>query len=119
MIDSQLTDVADDHDYRTGVRSEGVIFSIRSFAYKSTQGVGGLIAGFGLEIINFPDKAEVGNLTSDTVMGLLFMCGPLYLIISALGILFMRFYSIDRKRHAELLTELEKRRAAVSAQTGN
>ena len=119
VIDSQLTDVADDHDYRTGVRSEGVIFSIRSFAYKSTQGVGGLIAGFGLEIINFPDKAEVGNLTSDTVMGLLFMCGPLYLIISALGILFMRFYSIDRKRHAELLTELEKRRAAVSAQTGN
>jgi GPH family glycoside/pentoside/hexuronide:cation symporter len=96
-----------------------VIFSIRSFAFKSTQGVGGLIAGFGLEIINFPDKAEVGNLTSDTVMGLLFMCGPLYLIISALGILFMRFYSIDRKRHAELLTELEKRRAAVSAQTGN
>lgn len=116
VIDSQLTDVADDHEYRTGVRSEGVVFSVRSFAYKSTQGVGGLLAGFGLEIINFPDNAEAGNLTADTLMGLLFMCGPLYLVISAIGIFFMSYYSIDRKRHAEILTELEGRRAAVSNQ---
>lgn len=116
VIDSQLSDVADDHEYRTGMRSEGVVFSIRSFAYKSTQGVGGLLAGIGLEIINFPDNAEAGNLTADTVMGLLFMCGPLYLVISAIGIFFMSYYSIDRKRHAEILTELEGRRAAVSNQ---
>jgi Na+/melibiose symporter-like transporter len=116
VIDSQLSDVADDHEYRTGIRSEGVVFSIRSFAYKSTQGVGGLLAGVGLEIINFPDNAEAGNLTADTVMGLLFMCGPLYLIISAIGIFFMSYYSIDRKRHSEILTELEGRRAAVSNQ---
>ena len=114
VIDSQLTDVADDHEYRTGVRSEGVVFSIRSFAYKSTLGVGGLLAGFGLEIINFPDNAEAGSLTADTLMGLLFMCGPLYLIISAIGIFFMSYYSIDRKRHTEILTELEGRRAVVS-----
>ena len=114
VMDSQLTDVTDDHEYRTGVRSEGVVFSIRSFAYKSTQGVGGLLAGFGLEIINFPDNAEAGSLTADTLMGLLFMCGPLYLVISVIGIFFMSYYSIDRKRHTEILTELEGRRAAVS-----
>lgn len=26
VIDSQLSDVADDHEYRTGIRSEGVVF---------------------------------------------------------------------------------------------
>ncbi len=116
VIDSQLSDIADDHEYRTGARSEGVVFSVRSFCYKATGGVGGLLAGFGLEIINFPDNAEVGNLAPDTLMGLLFMCGPLYLVVSGLGIFCMYFYALDRKRHAQLLTELKERRVAVSNQ---
>ena len=41
IIDSQLADVADEHELRTGERSEGVIFSVRSFGIKTTQGVGG------------------------------------------------------------------------------
>ena len=54
IIDSQLVDVADQHELNTGERSEGVIFSVRSFGIKATSGVGGLLGGFGLEFIGFP-----------------------------------------------------------------
>ena len=52
VIDSQLVDVADEYEFNTGRRAEGVVFSIRAFAIKATSGIGGLIGGFGLEIIN-------------------------------------------------------------------
>ena len=110
IIDSQLADVADEHEYQTGARNEGVIFSVRSFGIKATQGVGAVLAGFGLEYIGFPENAEVGSLAPETINGLLFLNGPLYLGIYLLALLFMTLYRIDEKRHAEILKELEARR---------
>ena len=110
VVDSQLVDVADEHEYHTGSRSEGIIFAVRSFAIKSTSGIGGFIAGFGLEYIGFPENAEVGNLEPETIHGLLFLNGPLYLLIYMVAIGFMTFYRIDKNRHGEILAELETRR---------
>ena len=110
IIDSQLVDVADVHEYQTGSRAEGVVFSVRSFAVKATSGIGGLFAGFGLEFIGFPDNAEVGNLSAETINGLLIMNGPLYLGLYLFAIFLMSFYKLDKERHAEILSELEKRR---------
>lgn len=114
IIDSQLVDVADVHEYQTGSRAEGVVFSVRSFAIKATSGIGGLLAGFGLEFIGFPENAEVGNLSEETITGLLFLNGPLYLGLYLLAIVFMSFYKIDKERHAEILSELETRRDAAA-----
>ena len=75
-----------------------------------TQGLGGLIAGFGLEWIDFPEQASAENLTPEMINGLLFMMGPLYYIIVYGGLGFAFLYRIDRKRHAEILAELAARR---------
>ena len=40
VIDSQLVDVADEHELNTGNRAEGVIFAVRTFAIKLTTGAG-------------------------------------------------------------------------------
>ena len=117
VVDSQLVDVADEHEYHTGSRSEGIIFAVRSFAIKSTSGVGGLIAGFGLEYISFPKNAEVGSLLPETIDGLLFLNGPLYLLLHMAAIGFMVFYRIDKTRHGEILAELETRRETASRQS--
>ena len=111
VIDSQLVDVADDHEYRTGHRSEGVVFSIRTFAMKATSGVGGLIGGFGLDLIAFPKNAVVGEVAPEALNGLLFMSGPLFWVIIAVGVGFMGMYQLTERRHAEILTELRARRA--------
>tara|TARA_A100001035_G_scaffold6870_2_gene4863 strand:- start:1470 stop:2957 length:1488 start_codon:yes stop_codon:yes gene_type:complete len=111
IIDSQLVDVADQHELNTGERSEGVIFSVRSFGIKATSGVGGLLGGFGLEFIGFPENAEVGGLAEETLTGLLFLNGPLYLIMYLLAVVFMTMYQIDKKTHQDILAELEAKRA--------
>jgi Na+/melibiose symporter-like transporter len=112
VVDSQLVDICDDHEYKTGVRAEGVVFSIRTFAMKSTIGLGAMIGGFGLDLIGFPQDAVVGELAPRVVNGLLFMSGPLYLMIVTLGIAFMLLYRLNAKRHQDMLDVLEKRRAA-------
>jgi Na+/melibiose symporter-like transporter len=111
VIDSQLVDITDDHEYRTGHRSEGVVFSIRTFAMKATSGMGGLIGGFGLDLIAFPKHAVVGEVTPEALNGLLFMSGPLYWIIAAAAMGFMAMYQLTESRHAQILTELRARRA--------
>lgn len=113
IIDSQLVDVADEHELRTGKRSEGIIFSVRSFGIKATAGVGGFMAGWGLEFIGFPQNAEVTGLAPETINGLLILNGPFYLGLYCLAIFFMSFYRINEKRHAEILAELEIRRDAA------
>ena len=112
VIDSQLVDIADEHELNTGNRSEGLIFSIRTFAIKLTSGLGGLLGGFGLEIIGFPQNASVETLTPEVLNGLLFMHGPLYWIIVYAGLGFALLYNIDRRRHAEILSALEATRAS-------
>lgn len=111
VIDSQLVDVADEHELKTGNRAEGIIFSVRTFAMKMTQGFGGLIAGFGLEFIGFPDDAATQGVSPEVIDGLLFMMGPLYYIVVYGGLGFAFLYRIDKARHEEIMRELEARRA--------
>ena len=113
VIDSQLVDITDDHEYRTGQRSEGVVFSVRTFAMKATSGIGGLIGGFGLDLIAFPRHAVVGDVAPDVLNGLLFMSGPLYWIIVAAGMGFMAMYQLTEVRHREILAVLRERRLAA------
>ena len=115
VVDSQLVDITDQHEYETGDRAEGIVFSIREFAIKATEGVGGLIGGFGLELIQFPEDAEVGAVASETLTGLLVISGPIYFVIYGIGILFMLMYRLNAKRHGEILKVLEERRAARAA----
>jgi len=111
VVESQLVDICDLQEYKTGTRDEGVIFAIRTFAMKATIGLGSLMGGFGLDLIKFPDNAVAGELEPGVVNGLLFMSGPLYFIFMALGVAFMLMYKLDAGRHEQILTVLEERRA--------
>ena len=113
VIDSQLVDVADEHELQTGNRAEGLIYSIRLFAIKATGGLGGLIAGICLQVIHFPKHADAHNMTPKVIDGLLFMMGPLYYLIVFGGLGFAFMYRINRRRHEEILRVLEARRAAA------
>ena len=110
VIDSQLVDITDEHDLQTGNRSEGTIFSIRTFAIKMTSGLGGLVGGFGLEFIGFPANASIDMLDPAVIDGLLWMMGPLYIAVVWFGCCFAFLYRIDRKRHTEIIEQLELRR---------
>lgn len=111
VINSQMVDIADEHELKTGNRAEGLIFSVRLFALKATNGLGAMVAGVGLEAIGFPQNARPETLSPKVIDGLMFMMGPLYYIIVFAGLGFALLYRIDRRRHGEILAELEARRA--------
>ena len=110
VVDSMLVDIADDHEYRTGNRAEGIIFSIRTFAMKGTGAIGGIIGGFALKIIGFPQDAKVGQLADETIDGLLIIMGPVFIGITIVGVLAMAIYRLNQTRHQEILAALEQRR---------
>lgn len=115
VIDSQLADVADELEYRTGRRAEGIVFSIRTFALKATAGIGGMLGGFGLELIDFPENATKETITAEMLNGLFFMCGPLYWLIVGAGMLFMGMYALDKRTHDAMMAELRVRRGEAQA----
>lgn len=114
VINSQMVDVADEHELRTGNRAEGLIFSVRLFAVKASNGLGAVLAGVALEVIDFPQNARAAALEPGVVDGLMFMMGPLYYLIVFGGLGFALLYTIDRRRHEAILGQLEARRAAAS-----
>jgi Na+/melibiose symporter-like transporter len=113
-VDSMMTDVADEHELRTGVRSEGAIFAVKAFAMKLTQGLGGMVAGFGLAIIGFPENAVPGEVEPEVITRLFFLNGPLYWMICGVGYCFLFFYTLTRERHEEILKALAEKRRPVS-----
>ncbi len=115
VIDSQLVDIADEHELNTGNRSEALIMAVRTFSVKVSDGLGGMIGGFWLAFIDFPKNASPETLTQEHLDQLFFMMGPLYYIIVYAGLGFCFMYRISRSRHEEILRELEKRRALGSS----
>ena len=93
-----------------------MIFSVRSFGNKATAGIGSALAGFGLEVIEFPENAKVGGLEPATMDGLLIINGPIYLGFYLLACVFMTFYKIDKEYHSSILSELEVIREKKSLQ---
>ncbi|XOV90700.1 MAG: hypothetical protein ACFHX7_07295 [Pseudomonadota bacterium] len=84
------------------------MFAIRTFAMKATSGIGGLIGGFGLELIQLPENATVGEVAPETLNGLLFKSGPLYWMIVAAGMGFMAMHQLSGSRHKEILDLLRR-----------
>jgi len=114
---SMLADTADEHEWLFGVRREGLFFSGLTLAYKAASGLGGLIAGLALDAIHFPTNlASAGpglTIPNDVLEKLALISGPLPAAIAALAPLFLFGYHLTRKRHAQIIAELELRNAKV------
>lgn len=112
---SMLADTADEHEWLFGVRREGLFFSGLTLAYKAASGLGGLISGIALDAIHFPTNlAAAGSgltIPNDVLERLALISGPLPAAIAALAPLFLFGYHLTRKKHAQIIAELELRNA--------
>ena len=115
---SIYADLTDAHEFRTHKRREGAIFSARSFFGKATGAFGLMIGGAILDLIAFPKNAPYGSVLDDVIWNLGLFVGPATSIFSVLGIGLFLLYRIDKTRHAEIVQELEARRAANATVSG-
>jgi Na+/melibiose symporter-like transporter len=114
---SMIADIVDEHELSTGKRQEGVFFAASAFSGKITTGLGGVVAGFALDLISWPRGAEIrtaADVPPETLMWLGLLYGP---IVSGFVVVSVWCYSkhhLNRARHAEILSELEVRRQGTA-----
>ncbi len=112
---SALADVADEHELSTGKRQEGIFYAARTLFNKFSSGAGHIIAGLGIDLIQFPQAAKPGQVPDDTLFQLGLLNGPLAALPALLAIVFYGRYHIDRKRHAEIQRALAERKRTPEA----
>ncbi len=115
---SMVADCIDEHELDTGERKEGIFFAASSFSSKASSGVGTIIAGFGLDIINWPRGTGIktaADVAPETLVNLGILYGP---VVAALGIVSAWCYTnykLTQRRHEEILRELHERRGSPGA----
>ncbi len=113
---SMMGDAADEHEYRFGVRREGLFFAGITLAVKAASGLGGFLAGTALDLVHFPtaaaEKVDHLQLSPIVVRDLGLVAGVMPAAIAALAPLALMFHSLSRQRHAELLAALAARRTS-------
>ncbi|SDU19699.1 MFS transporter [Halopseudomonas salegens] len=105
---SMMADVTQEHQFRTGRRQEGFLFSAVAFTGKMAAAVGYLVAGVGLDLIGFPVQAEPSQVLPEHVtrLALLNLSACLFGFASVSAYC---FYSIDRDRQVQTAQELAAR----------
>ncbi|MCB1694222.1 MAG: MFS transporter [Pseudomonadales bacterium] len=110
-VASMMGDIADEHELNHGTRQEGIYFGSYSFSAKCTSALGNLCAGFILDIISFPTNSKPGMVPEDVLTHFGWVYGVVALILIFSTWVFWP-YSLDKRRHAEIVEALSKRRMA-------
>ena len=112
---SMMADVADEHEYTTGIRQEGIFFGAIAFSAKATSGFGSFIGGIGLDIISWPRGTGVqtaADIPAETLVNLGLLYGPIVSAFAVISLWCYSHYGLTRERHTEILQELYVRRAS-------
>lgn len=115
MFFSMVADVLDVQELKTGLRQEGLFSSGVGFSSKAISGFGLLAAGALLDtVIGFPAGAGARGaaaLGPDVVFRLGVVSGLVVPLGNVVWMLLVSKYGVTRARHAEVLRQLELRRA--------
>jgi len=107
LLWAMIADTADWSEWKRGRRSTGFVFAGMVFALKAGLGVGGALAGWLLAFYGYtPETAHEPAVQYGIRMLVGFYSGGCF----GMGVLFMLFYPITKKRELQMSAELEERR---------
>jgi GPH family glycoside/pentoside/hexuronide:cation symporter len=104
-----VTDVIDYHEYLTGLREDGTVYSIYSMARKVGQAVAGGVGGAAIAAVGYNPTLKAQ--TADTLQGIHTLGTLVPASILAVVFLIIVFcYPLNKKRTAQLTADLAERR---------
>jgi len=112
---AMLADLVDEQELETSMRQEGVINAVISFSAKATSGLGSIVAGFALELIDWPVGENIqtaADVPVATLEQLGIVYGPMIAAFAFISIWCFMQVSSTRERHAAILARLIARRAS-------
>lgn len=107
---SMVTDITDQGELLHREKREGLYSAVIVFAIQASSGVGGLLAGVTLDVVNFPKQMGVGEVPQGSVDALGYAVGPGIMLMFLISVLFLLGYRITRAGHGEILRGLAERR---------
>lgn len=113
LIGSMISDTIDQNELLTGHRQEGIFASAIAFSAKAASGVGTLLAGVSLDLIDFP-RPVPGEpppvVAAEQAMALGWIVGPGLFGLWVCTLLFLSRYELTRAEHGRIRTALAERR---------
>jgi GPH family glycoside/pentoside/hexuronide:cation symporter len=110
-----MPDVIEYDELQTGQRREGIFYGLMVLLQKFGLAAGQFIIGLTLQLAGFVStEGQTAVQQPDAALfSLRVLIGPAPTVILILGLILTWFYPITREKHAEILAQLEARRAAA------
>ncbi len=98
-------------ELQSGQRSEGMTYSLVTLLRKAATSIAIPATLWLLQLTGYDGLAE--QQPASAILGLRLVIGPIPAVLLCLGIVFAFFYPLTRRKHAEVVDELERRRSAT------
>lgn len=108
---SLVADVLDDHELRTHYRQEAMFSAALSFSSKAVSGIGIVLGGLILGMIDLPRGAAPADVPADTILRLGLVVGICLPLLHVIPISLITRYRLTREAHAEIRRALSRRQA--------
>ncbi|MCC8064644.1 MAG: glycoside-pentoside-hexuronide (GPH):cation symporter [Clostridiales bacterium] len=108
VIWAMITDVIDDAEVRSGVREDGAIYSVYSFARKLGQGFSSGMVGGLLTVIGYTEATQFDPDVTEGIFRI--SCIVPILGLTCVGLALLLLYPLNKRRVAENAAELARRR---------
>ncbi|MBQ75030.1 MAG: hypothetical protein CMQ20_08400 [Gammaproteobacteria bacterium] len=116
MGGSMIADITDEHERIHGNRQEGIYYAAASFAGKAVGGIGPVFAGIIIDLAGIMPGTSPEEAAPEAIIRFGWAQGPAVILLTAISIFALSFYSIDRKRHEETLEEIARNRELATGE---
>ena len=103
---SMGADTVDYGEWKTGKRASGIVNAVTLMSNKLGTAIGGALVGYTLTMVSYVPNI---NQTPETLGAIKGMVTILPSIICVVGMIVISFYKLDRKKFAEILSEVKER----------
>lgn len=113
---AMMADSVDEHELATGNRQEGKFFAASSVAIKAPFGIGSVVGGLALKLIDWPTGPDIrtaAEIDSESIVQLGLLVGSGMALASLIALWCLAWYRLSRDRHAAILKQLAARRSAM------
>ncbi len=106
---AMVSDTIDYGEWKSGVRTEGLVNSACSFGYKIGNGIGSALLGLILDVGGYVGEAAVQSASALASIKVCFVWIPV--VIYVIGLVIMKFYHLDQE-FPGIIEDLQKRAKA-------
>ncbi|MEM6708711.1 MAG: MFS transporter [Pseudomonadota bacterium] len=103
LTTAMIADTIEYMQWRTGERSEGIIFSVQTFTAKITTAIGGFVGGVALTVIGYQPNATQ---SPDTLLWIFALVTLIPGVVGLLALWPLYFYELTEERYQAILTEI-------------